>query len=104
MRITDNLGFGIGIPYFHVLSDTADVTVTPTYYTAQGLLLEAEVRQRFEMGTHTLRVAGMNQRDSESFDAGTSDALNDTRAMIASKGEFKINPRWAFGWDAMVQT
>jgi LPS-assembly protein len=104
MSITDNLGFGVGVPYFQVLSDTSDVTVTPTYYTAQGLLLEGELRQRFETGSHTLRLAGINQRDSESFTAGTSDALNDNRGMIASKADFNINPRWTFGWDAMVQT
>lgn len=104
MSITDNLGFGVGVPYFHVLSDTADVTVTPTYYTSQGLLLEGELRQRFEMGSHTLRAAGIDQLNPGSFSAGTSDALNDGRAMVASKGDFKINPRWTFGWDAMVQT
>ncbi|WP_320199412.1 LPS-assembly protein LptD [Agrobacterium sp. rho-13.3] len=104
MSITDNLGFGVGVPYFYVMSDTSDFTVTPTYYSSQGLLLEGEVRQRFEMGTHTLRAAGIDQLNSKDFDAGTSDSLNDTRAMIASKGEFQINPRWSFGWDAMVQS
>jgi LPS-assembly protein len=104
MSITDNLGFGVGVPYFYVMSDTSDFTVTPTYYSSQGLLLEGEVRQRFEMGTHTLRAAGIDQLNPKDFDAGTSDSLNDTRAMIASKGEFQINPRWSFGWDAMVQT
>ncbi|POO53120.1 LPS-assembly protein LptD [Agrobacterium rosae] len=104
MSVTDNLGFGIGVPYFQVLSDTADVTVTPTYYSSQGLLLEGELRQRFEMGTHTMRAAGINQMNPQDFDVNTSDSQNDTRAMIASKGEFKINPRWSFGWDAMVQT
>ena len=104
MSVTDNLGFGVGVPYFQVLSDTADATITPTYYTAQGLLLEGELRQRFENGSHTVRVAGINQQDSGSFTAGTSDALNDTRGMVASKGDFTINPRWSFGWDAMVQT
>lgn len=104
MSITDNLGFGIGVPYFQVLSDTSDVTVTPTYYTTQGLLLQAELRQRFETGMHTVTIAGISQLKSETFTAGTSDALNDNRGMIASKGDFSINPRWAFGWDAMVQT
>jgi LPS-assembly protein len=26
------------------------------------------------------------------------------RAMISSRGQFQINPRWAFGWDVMAQT
>nr|WP_234902482.1 LPS-assembly protein LptD [Agrobacterium larrymoorei] len=102
--VTDNLGFGVGVPYYQVLGDSADATITPTYYTSQGLLLEAEVRQRFEMGTHTVRLAGISQQNQEDFDPNTSDALNKTRGMAASKGEFDINPRWAFGWDAMIQS
>ncbi|WP_288426776.1 LPS-assembly protein LptD [uncultured Agrobacterium sp.] len=102
--VTDNLGFGVGVPYYQVLGPSADVTITPTYYSTQGLLLQAEVRQRFEMGTHTLTLAGINQQDSSKFESGTSDALNDQRGMVATRGDFKINPRWAFGWDAMVQS
>lgn len=102
--VTDNLGFGVGVPYYQVLGPSADVTITPTYYSTQGLLLQAEVRQRFEMGTHTLTLAGINQQDSSKFESGTSDALNDQRGMVATRGEFNINPRWAFGWDAMVQS
>lgn len=104
MSMTNKLGFGIGVPYFQVLSDTSDLTVTPTYYTKQGLLLQAELRQRFETGMHTLTIAGISQQSSDTFIAGTSDALNDQRGMVASKGDFSINPRWAFGWDAMVQS
>ncbi|WP_296074776.1 LPS-assembly protein LptD [uncultured Agrobacterium sp.] len=104
MSITDKLGFGIGVPYYQILGDSADLTVTPTYYTAQGLLLHGELRQRFEMGTHTLTFAGIDQKDPSRFDAGTSDSLNDRRGMVASKGDFKINPRWSFGWDVMVQS
>lgn len=104
MRLVDNLGFGVGVPYFHVLSDTSDVTVTPTYFTKQGLLLETEIRQRLETGQHVLRAAGIIQRNPDSFVPGTSDALNKERGMIASKADFEINQRWKFGWDAMVQT
>ncbi len=35
MSITDKLGFGIGVPYYQVLGDSADLTVTPTFYTAR---------------------------------------------------------------------
>lgn len=104
MSITDNLGFGVTVPYFHVLSKTSDVTISPTLYTSQGLLLEAEIRQRFESGQHTFRMAGISQRNKDSFTAGSSDQLHEQRGMVASKGEFTINPRWAFGWDVMLQS
>jgi LPS-assembly protein len=101
---SQNLGFGLSVPYYYVISPSMDATVTGTGYTTQGFLAEAEFRQRFENGTHTLRIAGINQMNSSQFTAGTSDAESDTRGMIASKGAFQINPRWAFGWDAMVQS
>lgn len=104
MRIVDNLGFGFGIPYFHVISDTSDITVTPTYFTKQGLLLETEIRNRLETGQHVLRAAGIVQRNSDTFSRNSSDAMNDNRGMIASKADFDINQRWKFGWDAMIQS
>ena len=99
-----NLGFGLSVPYYYVISPSMDATVTGTGYTTQGFLADAEFRQRFENGTHTLRVAGINQMNSSQFTAGTSDAENDARGLVASKGAFQINPRWAFGWDVMVQS
>ncbi len=101
---SQNLGFGLSVPYYYVISPSSDVTVTGTGYTTQGFLADAEFRQRFENGTHTLRVAGIDQLSPGTFTPGTSDAENDFRGVVASKGAFQINPRWAFGWDVMVQS
>jgi LPS-assembly protein len=102
--VSDNLGFGVTVPYYHVFSPSMDATISPTYYSSQGLLVEGEVRNRFDNGDHTFRFAGIDQRDPGSFDAGTSDREQNSRFMAASKGEFQINPRWAFGWNVMAQT
>ncbi|AQZ52384.1 Organic solvent tolerance protein [Martelella mediterranea DSM 17316] len=102
--VEENLGFGISVPYYIPLGPSADVTFTGTGYTQQGFLLEAEYRKRYRNGQHTLRMAGIDQLGSSRFPAGTSDADNDLRGMVASTGEFQINPRWVFGWDVMVQS
>ena len=104
MSLDDNLGFGITVPYYHVFSPHMDATLSPTYYTGQGVLLQAEIRNRFETGDHKFRFAGINQRDPHAFDTGSSDYRADTRLMAASEGRFQINPRWTFGWDVMVQS
>lgn len=104
MSMQENLGFGISVPYYIPLSPSADVTFTATGYTQQGFLLEAEYRKRYRNGEHTLRMAGIDQMDSDRFSAGSSDAKNDARGMIASTAEFQINPRWVFGWDVMLQS
>ncbi|KKX34387.1 LPS-assembly protein LptD [Rhizobium sp. LC145] len=103
MSMGDNLGFGLTVPYYHVFSPHMDATISPTFYTGQGLLMEGEVRNRFETGEHTFRFAGINQRDPGAFNAGTADANADTRLMAASKAHFQINPRWTFGWNVMIQ-
>ncbi|WP_137132880.1 LPS-assembly protein LptD [Rhizobium sp. FY34] len=104
MAMTDKLGFGMTVPYYHVFSPSMDATISPTYYTKQGLLLQGEIRNRFETGDHTLRFAGISQKSPSAFDAGTSDARAEQRGMIASTATFEINPRWTFGWNVMAQT
>lgn len=104
VTVSQRLGVGVRVPYYYVISPSMDATVTATGFTNQGLLLEGEFRQRFENGTHILRVAGINQMDPGTFTAGTSDAEHKARGMITSKADFKINPRWTFGWDVMVQS
>lgn len=100
----ENVGFGIAVPYYIAIAPDRDATITATGFTKQGVLLEGEIRQRFEKGQANLRVAGISQMDSEVFSANTSDSARDTRGLIASKGDFKINPRWSFGWDVMFQS
>ena len=104
MSQTQNLGFGLTIPYYYVISPSQDLTVSGTGYTKQGFLLDAEYRQRLDNGEFTIRAAGIHQANREDFKFGTSDYEKDGRGLIASKGDFSINPRWTFGWDVMVQS
>jgi len=104
MSTEENLGFGLAIPYYQTLTPHMDATLTTTGFTNQGVMFDAEFRQRFRLGTHMLRIAGINQLRPGAFTDGTSDAKVDQRGMIQSKADFKINPRWSFGWDVMVQS
>ncbi|MBA3448477.1 MAG: LPS-assembly protein LptD, partial [Pseudaminobacter sp.] len=103
------LGASLSIPYYFALSPTYDLTVTGTGYTKQGFLGEAEWRQRFNSGEYSLKIAGISQRDPGAFEfntvnGGLANDPNEFRGMVGSKGRFDINPRWSFGWDALVQT
>lgn len=104
MKLNENVGFGVTVPYYYVISGSMDFTVSPTYYSQQGLLLEGEFRQRLETGQHTLRFAGIDQQNPQNFTENTSDALENQRGMVQSVGAFQINPRWTFGWDVMLQS
>lgn len=86
------LGFGVTTPYYFALAPDMDATVSPTVLTRQGFLAEVEFRKRFHNGLVTLRAAGIDQRNLEVFDVGTSDRRDGFRGMVASEGQFKINP------------
>ena len=101
---TQKLGAGVSIPYYWAISPYMDATVTATGLTRQGFLLQGEFRQRFANGEHILSMAGISQLNRSSFTGNTVDAQETNRGMIGSKGTFEINPRWAFGWDVLVQS
>ncbi len=108
-RRSKELGHGVRVPYYWALSPTFDVTFKPTWYSKQGFLGEAEWRQRFNSGWYSVTLAGISQKRPEEFYKTPLQARRSTdnekfRGMVGSKGEFKINPRWTFGWDVMVQT
>ena len=49
-----NFGQGLKTPYYRVLSDQADVTLTPYLTTDDGLIMEGEYRGEFERGSISL--------------------------------------------------
>ncbi|MBX3575688.1 MAG: LPS-assembly protein LptD [Rhizobiaceae bacterium] len=103
------LGFGASVPYYFALSPTYDATVTARYYGKQGFLGEAEWRQKFNNGEYKVTVAGINQANPGEFwngsvNGGTAANPNKFRAMVGTSGQFRINPRWTFGWDLLLQS
>lgn len=107
---SSDLGHGVHVPYYWALSPTYDVTFRPAWYSRQGFLGIAEWRQRFDSGHYSVTIAGIRQRSPEEFYSGSGippEVFSDNRTwrgMIGSKGAFRINPRWTFGWDVMAQT
>tara|TARA_R110000751_G_scaffold271365_6_gene371567 strand:+ start:61574 stop:63913 length:2340 start_codon:yes stop_codon:yes gene_type:complete len=101
---TKEIGAKVKIPYYFALNPHYDLTVSMSGLSRQGFLAEAEFRQQFSNGSHTLRVAGIHQLSPGAFTAGTVDANETTRGLIASQAEFTINPIWTFGWDLILQS
>lgn len=104
LKYKSDLGFGVKVPYYFALSPTYDLTVSGTYFTKQGFLGEAEWRQRLDNGRYNIRVAGISQAKPGEFLATEIDSTVRQRGLIASKGDFRINPRWSFGWDVLAQS
>lgn len=80
-RNSDIFGFGFRIPYFLVLDDHRDLTVTPFWTTKGAKLLEAEYRQRFANGR--LDVNGAVAADD-------NPALPSLRAFLRGNAQFRL--------------
>ncbi|WP_157982215.1 LPS-assembly protein LptD [Oceanicella sp. SM1341] len=61
-RQSDTFGYGAKLPYYWVIDEQSDATITPFITTDEGLLLEGEYRRRFENGR--LRLGGVATYDN----------------------------------------
>ena len=103
LRYGENLGVGLTVPYYFALNPSYDATVEGTLYTRQGLLAEGQFRRRFATGDLELRAAAIAQASPGAFDEGTEDDTT-FRGMLGARGDFRINPRWQWGFDALLQS
>jgi LPS-assembly protein len=97
------LGAFASLPYYWALAPNSDLTIAPTVFTRQGLLLDGEYRHRTENGQYSLRAAGIYQLDPDRFDAGSASNTR-VRGGIRTTGEFDINQDWTLGWDGTLSS
>jgi LPS-assembly protein len=95
-------GYGIGTPFYWAIAGDYDATLTPTYTTRQGLLMQGEFRQRLVDGTYQIRAYGIDQLDRNAFLNQPGD--RQFRGGIDTKGQFAINDKWVWGWDGVLLT
>ena len=87
-------GVGVVTPYFWELGPSADLTFSPVWTTRQGPVADLEYRQALQSGEYNIRGYGVYQlkKDDPPDDARL-------RGAVASKGDFKLNDNWDWGWD-----
>jgi LPS-assembly protein len=97
---SSSLGTGVGLPFFWAIAPDYDLTLTPTVFSRQGVLGQAEFRQRLLTGSYNIRVSGIFQQDKDAYLPAPFGPGNKTgRGSIESTGGFNINQNWRFGWD-----
>jgi len=82
---SSRVGLFISIPYYIVLDQESDITLTPVIATKEGPLLDAQYRRAFNAGVLHISVAGGNDRGH------FGDA-------VFSDGSFDINDTWRAGF------
>ena len=96
---SDRLGNTATVPYYFALADNYDFTFAPMYTEDAGILLQGVWRHRLSSGGYSVELAGV--WDQGTFDSPTN---GDFRGSIKTKGKFALNPYWALGWDALIET
>jgi LPS-assembly protein len=97
------LGMFASLPYYWAVAPNADLTVTTTALSRQGVLGQAEWRHRLENGEYSIQMAGIYQADPLAFNAGSPGRTN-LRAGVNTRGEFYVGRDWTLGWDGTLTT
>ncbi|HEY0218771.1 MAG TPA: LPS-assembly protein LptD [Afipia sp.] len=92
-------GVGVEVPYYFALAPDYDLTLTPRVTTRQGVLMQAQFRQRLINGAYDIRAYGISQLDPHAFD-GTAGA-HSNRVGVDTHGQFSLNNQWVWGWDSV---
>lgn len=93
-------GFGVDIPYYWAIAPDYDATFSPRITSKQGVLLQAEFRQRLNSGSYQVRLYGIDQLNPSAFAGQPGD--RDFRGGVETKGQFAINDKWVWGWDGVM--
>ncbi|QIB32514.1 LPS-assembly protein LptD [Ancylobacter pratisalsi] len=97
---TSEIGYGATVPYFWNIAPNMDVTFSPLFVSKQGVMLDAEFRQRLDTGVYSIRAAGIDQLDKDEF--LDQPGYRDLRGMLETHGRFNINQQWYWGWDGWL--
>lgn len=89
---SSDLGFIVQVPYYAVLSDTQDITLTPWFTSNEGPVLEAQYRQALTHGN--IDFSG----------SGTYDSRDRAMGHVLGKARYDIDEDWRAGLDAQRAT
>jgi LPS-assembly protein len=98
-------GLATKTPYYWALAPDRDVTISPMITSKQGLLMEAEYRQRFEYGAFMIRGSGIDQMKKDAFnrsDGTSTPGFTNWRGSLETSGQFALSDKWQWGWDGML--
>jgi LPS-assembly protein len=93
-------GYGVETPFYWAIAPDYDATFSPRFMSRQGVLLQAEFRQRLMNGAYQIRAYGIDQLDRKAFTGLPGD--REFRGGVESKGQFALNDKWVWGWDGVL--
>lgn len=94
---SSTLGYGAVLPYYYVISEDKDMTITPMITSKEGLQVAVEYQQAFETGNMVLdgSLTYVDERDSSNAKTGDMEF----QGHIRGQGEFALKQDWVWGYD-----
>ena len=89
--LSKHLGAFIAEPYYWVINEQSDVTITPLIATKNGPALDVDYRHRFNSGTLSINASVANK-------------TGDIGAHLFARGKFAIDETWRWGFDLQRTT
>jgi LPS-assembly protein len=101
---SENTGYGYAVetPFYWAIAPDYDATFTPRFTTRQGVLLQAEFRQRLINGSYQIRGYGIDQLDPGAYAGQPGDRT--FRGGVETQGQFALNDKWVWGWEGIALT
>jgi len=93
-------GYGVEVPFYWAIAPDYDATFSPRFTSKEGVLLQAEFRQRLMNGSYQIRAYGIDQTDPGAFAGLPGD--RQFRGGVETKGQFALNDKWVWGWDGVL--
>lgn len=97
-----NLGSVFKAPFYYVIGQDKDVTLTPIYTTQEGLVMAGEYRQRFNSGE--LVTEGSITRVQDRNNLGYIDRGQEIRGHWMARGKFAANESVDWGFNVTRTT
>jgi LPS-assembly protein len=93
-------GYGVDIPFYWAIAPDYDATFTPRITSKEGVLMQAEFRQRLLDGSYQIRAYGIDQLEPGAFAGQPGD--RQFRWGTETNGQFALNDKWVWGWEGIV--
>ena len=93
----ENLGVVAETPYYYVIDQSEDLTITPVLSSREGLLVKGDYRKKYDRGEILLSGSATAARDRDS--SGAVQSGREFRGHIDSSGIYNIDDQWQAGFD-----
>jgi LPS-assembly protein len=94
---SNNVGFHFSLPYYWVIGPDADLTLTPRFTTAAGVVLAGEFRERFANG-ELAGLASINRSNAATTATTSTDLPDQWRGHVDAHGVWDLDDTYRTGF------